>query len=93
MRHRGLLLGNHLHGGFLLDDLLRHDSRWHRCRGCDGVPLVVIILILIIIVLSHVVDPMLFGHLHDQLVTGLDHSFQGGLFLIQLLSIFPQPLA
>jgi hypothetical protein len=28
-----------------------------------------------------------------QLITGLDHSFQGGLLLLQLLSIFPQPLA
>jgi hypothetical protein len=54
MRHRGLLLENHLHGGFF-DDLLRHGSRC-RCRRCDGVPFIVIILILIIVILSHVVE-------------------------------------
>jgi hypothetical protein len=40
-----------------------------------------------------VVESVLFSHLHDQLITGLNHSFQGGLLLPQLLSIFPQPLA
>jgi hypothetical protein len=78
-----------LHGGFFFNDLLRHGSRC-RCRGCDGVPF--IILILIIIILSHAVELILFGHLQDQLVMGLDHSFQGGLLLLQLLSVFPQPL-
>jgi hypothetical protein len=58
--------------------------------GCDGVPFIVIILI---VNLSHVIEFILFGHLHDQLITGLDHSFQGGLLLVQLLSVFPQPLA
>jgi hypothetical protein len=87
---RGLLLRNHLHGGFFFDDLLRDGSR-RRCRRCNSVPF--IILILVIGVLSHVVESILFGHLHDQLVTGLDHSFQGGLLLLQLLSVFPQPLA
>jgi hypothetical protein len=81
MHHRGLLLRNHLHGGFFFDDLLRHDSR-HRCRGCNGVPFIVVILILIIVVLSHAVESILFGHLHDKLITGLDHSFQGGLLLL-----------
>jgi uncharacterized membrane protein len=85
------LLWTILHRGFFFDYLLRHSSR-HRCRGCHGVPFIIIILILLVAVLSHVVESILFGHLHDQLVTGLDHSFQGGL-LIQLLSIFPQPLA
>jgi hypothetical protein len=33
------------------------------------------------------------SHLHDQLDTGLDHSFQGDLLLLQLLSVFPQPPA
>jgi hypothetical protein len=60
--------------------------------GCNGVPFVVIILILIVVILSHAVESILFSHLHDQLVTGLDHSFQGGFLLLQLLSIFPQPL-
>jgi hypothetical protein len=71
---------------------LRHDSR-NRCRGCEGVPFVVIILILVVVVLSHAVESILFGHLHDQLITRLDHSFQGGLLLLQLLNVFPQPLA
>jgi hypothetical protein len=69
------------------DDLLRH-----RCRGCDGIPFIVIILILLIVILSHAVESILFGHIHDQLIMGLDHSFQCGLLLLQLLSI-PQPLA
>jgi hypothetical protein len=34
-----------------------------------------------------------FNHLQDQLVTGLDHSFQSGPILPKPLSIFPQPLA
>jgi hypothetical protein len=79
-----------LHRGFFFDDILRHGSR-RRCRGCNGVPFIVI-LILTIVLLSHAVESILFDHLHDQLVTGLDHSFQGGLLLLQLLSIFPQPL-
>jgi hypothetical protein len=77
------LLWTILHGGFPFDDLLRHDSR---CRGCDDIPFVVVIL-------SHVVESILFSHLHDQLITGVDHSLQGGLLLPQLLSVFPQPLA
>jgi hypothetical protein len=79
------LLWTILHGGFFFDDLLRHGSRC-RCRGCDGIPFVVVIL-------SHAVESILFGHLHDQLITGLDHSFQGSLLLLQLLSVFPKPLA
>jgi hypothetical protein len=51
MCHRGLLLGNHLHGGFFFNDLLRHGSR-HICWGCDGVPIMVVILILVVIILS-----------------------------------------
>jgi hypothetical protein len=50
-------------------------------------------LILIVVILSHVVESVLFSNLHDQLIMGLDHSFQGGLLLSQLLSIFSQPLA
>jgi hypothetical protein len=86
------LLWTILHRGFSFDDLLRHDSR-HRCRGCNGVPFIIVILIVIIVVLSHAVESVLFGHLHDQLIMGLDHSFQGCLLLLQLLNIFPQPLA
>jgi hypothetical protein len=77
MSHRGFLLGNHLHGGFFFGDLLRHGSR---CRRSDSIPFV--ILILIVVVLSLSVESILFGHLHDQLITGLDHSFQGGLLLL-----------
>jgi hypothetical protein len=34
MRHMSFLLGNHLHGVFLLNDLLRcGSSRWHKSRG------------------------------------------------------------
>jgi hypothetical protein len=93
MHHRGLLLGNHLHRGFFFDDLLRLGSR-RRCRGCDDIPfiIVILILILIVVVLSHAVESILFGHLHDQLNMGLDYFFQGGLLLLQLLSVFPQPL-
>jgi hypothetical protein len=91
MRYRGVLLRNHLHGGFIFIDLLRHNNRRRRCRGCNGIPFVVVILI--IVILSHAVESILFSHLHDQLVTGLDHSFQGGLLLLQLLSAFPLPLA
>jgi hypothetical protein len=90
MCHRVLLLENHLHRGFFFDDLLRHRCR---CRRCNNVPFIVVILILIVIVLSHAVVSILFSHLHDQLIMGLDHSFQGGLLLPQLLSVFPQPLA
>jgi hypothetical protein len=82
------LLWTVLHGGFFFDDLLKHGGRC-RCRGCDGVPFIIVILI---IILPHVVESILFGHLHDQLITGLDHSFQGGLLLPQLLSDFPRPL-
>jgi hypothetical protein len=81
---------DHYPWGFSFDDLLRHDSR-RRCRGCDDVPF--IILILVVVILSHVVESILFGHLHDQLITGLDNSSQGGLLLLWLLSVFPQPLA
>jgi hypothetical protein len=73
MRHRGLLLSNHLHRGFFFDDLLRCSSMSCRCRGCDGVPFVV--LILVVIVLSHAIESILFDHLYDQFITGLDHSF------------------
>jgi hypothetical protein len=59
-------------------------------QRCSSVPFIVIILV--VVVLSHVVEYILFDHLHDQLITGLDHSFLGGLLLLQLLSIFPQPL-
>jgi hypothetical protein len=93
MRHRGFLLGNHLHGGILFNDLLRRGSRWHRCRGCGGVPFVIVIIILVVVILSHAVESILFSHLHEQLITGLDHSFQGSLLLPQLLRVFPQPLA
>jgi hypothetical protein len=79
------LLWTILHGGFFFDDLLKHGNRC-RCRGCDGVPFVIVILI--VIILSHAVESILL----PQLITGLDHSFQSGLLLPQLLSIFPQPL-
>jgi hypothetical protein len=46
-----------------------------KCGGCDDVPFIVVILILITVILSDVVDSILFGHLHDQLITRLDHSF------------------
>jgi hypothetical protein len=81
---------DHCPRGHLFDDLLRHSNRC-RCRGCDGIPFIVIILI--ITILSHAVESKLFIHLHDQLITGLDHSFQSGILLPQLLSVFPQPLA
>jgi hypothetical protein len=61
--------------------------------GCNDIPFIIIILILLAGVVSHVVESILFSHLHDQLITGLNHSFQGGLLLPQLLSVFPQPLA
>jgi hypothetical protein len=61
--------------------------------GCDGVPFIVIILIVIVIVLSHVVESIIFGHLQDQLITGLDHSIQSGPLLPKPLSVFRQPLA
>jgi uncharacterized membrane protein len=86
------LLWTILHGGSFFDDLHRHGSRC-RCRGWDDVPFIVIILILIVVILSHVVASILFSHLHDQLITGLDNSSQGGLLLLWLLSVFPQPLA
>jgi hypothetical protein len=54
------LLWTILHEGFFFDDLLRHGSR-SMCRGCDGVPFIIIILILIIIVLSHAVESILFA--------------------------------
>jgi hypothetical protein len=56
------LLWTILHGGFFFDDLLKHGSR-RRCRGCNGVPFIIIILILIIVVLSHVIESILFSHL------------------------------
>jgi hypothetical protein len=59
-----------------------HGSKWRRCRGCGGVPFIVVILSLVIVILSHVVESILFGHLHDQLLMGLDCSFQGGFFLL-----------
>jgi hypothetical protein len=68
------LLWTILHGGFFFDDLLRHYSR-RRCRGCDGVPFIIVILMLIVVILSHAVESIHFNHLHDQLITGLDHSF------------------
>jgi uncharacterized membrane protein YhaH (DUF805 family) len=87
------LLWTILRGGFFFDDLLRHGSR-HRCRGGgDNILFIVVILVLIIVILSLSSESILFGHLHDRHITGLDHSFQGGLLLLQLLSVFPQPLA
>jgi uncharacterized membrane protein len=56
------LLWTILHGGFFFDDLLKHGSR-RRCRGCNGVPFIIIILILIVVVLSHVIESILFSHL------------------------------
>jgi uncharacterized membrane protein len=54
------LLWTILHRGFFFDDLLKHGSR-RRCRGCDGVPFIIIILI--VVVLSHVIESILFSHL------------------------------
>jgi uncharacterized membrane protein len=59
--------------------------------GYDGIPFIIVILI--VVVLSHAVESILFGHLQDQFITGLDHSFQSGILLSKPLSIFPQPLA
>jgi hypothetical protein len=70
---------------------VRHGSG-RRCWGCDGVPFIIIMLILVIVILSHAVESILFGHLQDQLVMGLDHSFQSGPLLPKPLSVFPQPL-
>jgi uncharacterized membrane protein len=74
------LLWTILHGGTFFDDLLMHGSG-RQSWGCDGIPFIVVILILIVVILSHVVESILFGHLQDQLITGLDHSFQSGLLL------------
>jgi hypothetical protein len=100
MRLRGLLLGNHLHAVFLVnDDHLRGNSRWHRNRGwcsskgCTDVSSVVIILILIVSVLIIAVVSILIDELHDELVTRLDHSFQLGLLFPQLLDVFSVLLA
>jgi hypothetical protein len=86
------LLWTILHGVFFLDDLLRHGNG-RRCWGCDGIPFIVIILIHVIVILYHAVEFILFSRLQDQLVMGLDHSFQSGPLLPRSLSIFPQPLA
>jgi hypothetical protein len=53
-------------------------------RGCNDVSsvIVTVMLILVVVVLFHAVESILFSHLHDQLITGLDHSFQGGLLLL-----------
>jgi uncharacterized membrane protein len=56
------LLWTILHGVFFFDDLLRHGSG-RRCRGCDGVPFIIVILILVIVVLLHAVESILFNHL------------------------------
>jgi hypothetical protein len=69
------LLRDHLYRVFIFDDLLRCDSSWCRCRRCSGVPFIVVILIVIVVILFHAVESILFGHLHGQLITGLDHSF------------------
>jgi hypothetical protein len=81
-----------LHGVFFFDDLLRQGSG-RRCWGCNGIPLIIVRLILVIVILSHVVESILFGHLQDQLIMELDHSFQSGILLSKPLSVFPQPLA
>jgi uncharacterized protein (DUF983 family) len=48
--------------------------------GTQGPPIIVILLIgFIVIVLTHAVESILIGHLHNQLITGLDHSLQVGL--------------
>jgi hypothetical protein len=90
------LLGNHLYRVFLLDIPLRCGNRGHRNRGCGGFSCVVGILIFLIFILdtfSHAVKSSLLSDLHCQFIARLDHSFKGGLLFLQLLSIFPQPLA
>jgi uncharacterized membrane protein YhaH (DUF805 family) len=83
------LLGNHLHGVFLFDnDHLEGSSRWRSSRGCHSISFIVIIVILIVAVLA-----ILVSELHDELIMRLDYSFQLGLLLPQLPSVFPQLLA
>jgi uncharacterized protein involved in cysteine biosynthesis len=81
------------------DDHLGGGSRWHRNEGwhnskrCGGVSSIVVVTLLIVIfifiVLTHMVESKLIGHLHDRLITRLDHSLQVGHLLLQPLgSIF-----
>jgi hypothetical protein len=79
------------------DDHLGGGSRWHRNEGwhnskrCGGVSsivvvtLLIVIVIFIFIVLTHMVESKLIGHLHDRLITRLDHSLQVGHLLLQPL--------
>jgi hypothetical protein len=39
-------------------------------------------IVIVIVVLTHVVESILVGHLHDQLVTGLDDSFELGFSFV-----------
>jgi hypothetical protein len=90
------LLGNHLYKVFLLNNLLRSGiNRWRRSkgwhhsnRGCGDISSIIAILILVFILttFSLAVKSNLIGDLCDELIARLD------LFL-QLLSVFPQPLA
>jgi hypothetical protein len=66
---------------------------WCSNRGCSGVSSVVVILILILSILIAAVVAILVSELHDELIARLDHSFQLGLLLPQLLSIFSVLLA
>jgi hypothetical protein len=98
MRFRDLLLGNHLHGVFFFDDdHIRGNSRWrrhrgwHSSRGCGGVSSIIVILIISILIAAVVC--ILIGEHYDELIARLDHSFNLGLLLPQLLGIFPQPLS
>jgi hypothetical protein len=95
MRHKSFLLENHLYRVFLLDDLLRCGSSWRRrSRGCSGISSIVGILIyLFILNISYAVKSSSLGDLHNQLIVRLNHSFKDGLLFLQLLSVFPQPLA
>jgi hypothetical protein len=93
MRFMGLLLRNHLHRVFLInDDHLGGSSRWrryrgwHSSRGCGSISSIIIVLIIAVV-------SLLVGELHDELVVRLDHSFHLGLLLSQLLGVFPQLLA
>jgi uncharacterized integral membrane protein len=93
---RAPLFWNHLHRVLLFhdDDHLVGSSRWHgnrgwrSSRGCGGVTSIIVIFLIfifIVIILTHVVESILVGHLHDQLIMGLDHPLEIGLLLLQLL--------
>jgi hypothetical protein len=77
MRFRDLLLGNHLHGVFFFDD--DHIRGNSRWRRHRG--------------WHSSRGCILIGEHYDELIARLDHSFNLGLLLPQLLGIFPQPLA